>query len=287
MTLAALLAVVLTVCLAVGGIFKAQAWRTIPKLWAPWWSHWRVWKWSWMHFRDPVGNPSTNMEELAAQEVDKTAANMPRRVRREMPVIYPEDVFAAMLVALEGLYFVFVVGLIVVSLGSFGAVKGIPLVFHSDARPQPVAILPTITHNANQAQQQKFDLSPLVTDEKAGELRTQPGVNNFAVIDNNGSVKYSAAWTVNPTDPGWTPAYDSSYITQSTLTGTSVTFKDQHDNEFTLNVGQPIYFPGNTAIVFMFDAHGQLMQAPRDGINKVSLSTVHSTVAVNSHLSIL
>jgi hypothetical protein len=283
----ALLALILTIGLLVGGVFKKRAWAAIPALWAPWRSHWRVWKWSWRHFRDPDTYPSTNMEVLAAQEADQ-APTARRRAPRPKPVIYPEDVLAAMFLALDGIYLVVLAGIIVVSTCSFSAVNGVPMVFHSDARAtKPAAVQPTITHQASQQQKQEFDLQPLLTQAEANGLRTKKGVNNFVIVGDNGGVEFSANWTASPTDPAWAPAFDSAYITASTHTGASVTFMDQHQNEFTVNVNMPIYFPGNTAVIYMFNAQGELMQAPRDSLKKLKLSAVPSPIAANPNLTTL
>ena len=71
------------------------------------------------------------------------------------------------------------------------------------------------------------------------------------------------------------------------VSGTSATFKDQSDNEYTVNVDQPIYFESNTSVVFMFGEDGKLHQALRDKVKKVNLNTVHSPAKPNPDLSIL
>jgi len=286
MTLAAILALVITVGLAVVGLFKKKAWSAIPKLWAPWWGHWRVWKWSWKYFRDPEHN-SDNMEVLADQEAEEKPRTTREHVVRRMPVIYPEDVFVTMFVGSIAVFYGWIIIALIISLVGGWAVHAALISVNTDVRPGQVTAAPTATHENDPQQKQALDLKPMMTDRnEVTKLRTKSGVNNFIMINTNGEVQYSAKWTVSPKDPAWGPS-TSSYIKTSVLSGTAVAFTDQRSTDYNVNVDMPIYFANNTAVIFMFDESGHLMQAVRDDVQKVSIDSVKSPASPNPKLSIL
>jgi hypothetical protein len=207
----------------------------------------------------------------------------------EPPIYDWDDVLDSMVTAFLFGSYAFVYGTLiaglVLSATGYWAVKYVAN--FKNAAPSPVPkVAKQIPHVASDVQKQEFDLSPLLTKVEAADLPKKSGVNNFVIISDVGEVQYSKTWTVAPNDPAWVSS-SGIYIKEAEVNGTAVTFKDQSDNEYVVNVDQPIYFAGNATMVYMFATDGKLMQAPRDSVKKLPLGSVHSPATTNPNLSTL
>lgn len=277
-----LLSLVVTVFLVLGGLVFAilffiskkniaKPWQMIGELWTP--IGWHYVFLGWIIKNALARKTKKPVFKLTKHEEIKTTSSYD-----------PTELIEAIILNLDVAYMGTVLVYLIVGLLLPGAA-----IHYVAINQKTPAVKPTpkasIAYQPTEIQLQEQDFKPFIEQQKADELRTKSGVNNFALIEDTGEIRYSQNWTVSPSDPEWHLS-NTPRITSQKIEGTAVTFVDDRNNTIVLNTDQPFAFENAAKIVYIFK-DGQLFQAIRDKVNKKSVQEFRSNAKPNPKLTIL
>lgn len=316
MTLVALVLLGITLIVAVLGVFafliywgryswkKYLIWDEIRKMWQPYRAHFWVFAAVWRQSKkgrsmqeilqdaiipsfDDWCEERDRNEEARRQQKERHERPRRRQVyrpRRQVCNNYrvytdPGDVFLNSFVMFEFGYILWILLYLLI----LALPVSVVTVQFRNAKPVQEPPTPAQVYVPSEIQQQEKDFGPWLTSLEADKLRQRSGVNNLMLINDTGTVRLSALYTVSSDDPAWQPSR-STRVESFKIDDTAVSFTDDRRNSYHLNLDQPFSFENLRPLIFIFTRDG-LKQAKREQVKLIEADKYRSNAKPNPALS--